>query len=207
MSNPPSRKWGLIFCSMRCLGFLHPIGLHCIATPPYFCAMEKEIVNKVAASGLVTLELEHHLPSNTRKGIDLADQLFQGLILREKDFRGWLAEHAWDAYAGCDVFIHCSADAIVPQWAFMLVAVQLAPHANRVIQGDQHALDVLIAHEMVAAIDQETYRDARVIVKGCSDASINGHAYTALTAKLQPVVKSLMFGEPCSTVPLYKRPQ
>ena len=205
-SNLPPRKWGLFYACKFLLEHSCDKKFALFeCCPHYFCAMEKEIVNKVAASGLVTLELEHYLPSNTRKGIDLADQLFQGLILREKDFRGWLAQHPWGDYAGCDVFVHCSADAIVPQWAFMLVAIHLAPHAHRVIQGDQHALDVLIAHEMVAAIDKESFRDARVIIKGCSDASINGHAYTALTAKLQPVVKSLMFGEPCSTVPLYKR--
>jgi hypothetical protein len=173
----------------------------------YFCRMEKEIVNKVAASGLVTIELERFLPTNARKSIDLADQLFQGLILREKDFRAWLAEHPWTNYTDCDVHVYCSADAIVPQWAFMLVAVQLAPIAHRVIQGDARTLEVIIAHEMVNPILADDYRDARVIIKGCSDASINGHAYTLLTAKLQPVVKSLMFGEPCSTVPLYKRPQ
>jgi hypothetical protein len=155
---------------------------------------------------LVTLELENYLPAARRMGIDLADQLFQGLVLREKDFREWLAGKEWSLYDGALVHVYCSADAIVPQWAFMLVAVKLAPIAELVVQGDASVLDTVVAHHMVSAIQPMDYKDARVIIKGCSDASINGHAYTLLASRLQPHVKSLMFGEPCSTVPLYKRP-
>ena len=169
--------------------------------------MDAPIVNKVASSGLVTIELENHLPTNPRFVIDLADQLFQGLVLREKDFREWLSQHDWSHYDQAMVAVHCSADAIVPQWAFMLVATKLGQKARLVIQGDAKDLDKFIAHEMVKALNMADYQDAKVIIKGCSDASINGHAYTLLAFNLQPVAKSLMFGEPCSTVPLYKRTQ
>jgi hypothetical protein len=167
--------------------------------------MDSTIVNKVANSGLVTIELENQLPKNPRLVIDLADQLFQGLVLREKDFREWISLHDWNLYNDAMVAVHCSADAIVPQWAFMLVATKLGQKAKLVIQGDAQDLDLFIAHEMVQALNIADYQDAKIIIKGCSDASINGHAYTLLAFNLQPVAKSIMFGEPCSTVPLYKR--
>jgi Protein of unknown function (DUF2480) len=169
--------------------------------------MDSTIVNKVASSGLVTIDLEQFLPTNHLMEIDLAPQLFQGLVLREKDFREWIKHHLWSNYQDAYVHIHCSADAVIPQWAFMLVSIQLAGVAQSVVQATKHEAALLIAHHMVERMDLETYRDTRVIVKGCSDALINGHAYTYLTYRLQPLVKSLMFGEPCSTVPLYKRAQ
>jgi len=174
---------------------------------PYLYTMESTIVNKVASSGLVTIDLEQVIPAVKWMPVDLAPLLFQGLVLREKDFREWVKEHDWAMYNDAHVYIYCSADAIVPQWAYMLVAGHLAGKAKWVAQANASEASMLLAHQTVAQINADDYRDARVVVKGCSDALIHGHAYTLLAARLQPVVKSLMFGEPCSTVPLYKRAQ
>jgi hypothetical protein len=169
--------------------------------------MESTLVNKVASSGLITIDLEHLLPAAHWMEVDLSPLLFQGLVLREKEFRDWVKTHHWEQYQGAHVYMHCSADAIVPQWAFMLVATQLAGRAAWMAQADAREARNLWTHQIIEGMDITTYRDARVVIKGCSDAKIPGHAYTLLTARLQPIVKSLMFGEPCSTVPLFKRAQ
>ncbi|MBL7944350.1 MAG: DUF2480 family protein [Flavobacteriales bacterium] len=163
-----------------------------------------EIVNKVAASGIVTLDPEALLPAGPRVVIDIAEQLWQGLVLREKDFRDWIQAHDWSQYKGAHVAIHCSADAIIPNWAYMLVSAQLAPHANTIVFGDRNQLLSAIASQVVDTLSAEDFRDKRVVVKGCSDAEVPVSMYVDIVRKLQPVVRSLMFGEPCSTVPILK---
>ncbi len=164
---------------------------------------KEDIVNKVDESGLVQLDLSQLYRPGTRSTFDLASFLHEGLVLKEKDFRQQLADCDWSVYRGCFVAVTCTADAIVPTWAFMLAAVHLAPVAECVVMGTPEALEETLFLEAVAGLDAEAYRDRRVVVKGCGE-KVPAPAYVALVNKLQPVVKSLMFGEPCSTVPLYK---
>lgn len=167
--------------------------------------MEGEIINRVANSGLVTLDLEALYHPGERVVYDLKQNLFMGQILREKDFRDFLKTHDWSQYAGKNVAIVCSEDAIVPTWAYMLLAVHLEPHAHAVVFGDLRALEDKLFFEALEKINLDDYRDARVVVKGCSKVPVPTSAYVELTRRLRPVVQTLMFGEPCSTVPLYKR--
>jgi hypothetical protein len=165
------------------------------------------IVNKVANSGLINLDLEDFYPAGPRMGIDLADYLFQGLILREKDFRSALKEADWSSYQDAFVYIHCSADAIVPLWAYMLLSSQLAPFAKKVVFGSSEDLEAALYQEIIEDMDIQEFVDQRVIVKGCSNKPVPNQAFVALVQKIQPVVKSLMFGEACSTVPVFKKPR
>lgn len=167
----------------------------------------EEIINKVANSGLVTLDLEDYYHQGERVVYDLKDNLFMGLILKEKDFREFLKSHDWAQYAGKNVAITCTEDAIIPTWAYMLLTLQLEPHANAVVFGSLNHLEEKLYFDAIARIDVEAYRDVRVVVKGCSKHPVPTAAYVELTRKLQPVVQSLMFGEPCSTVPLFKKPK
>lgn len=167
--------------------------------------MEEQIVNKVAQSGIITINLENFIPEGELSTFDMKDYLFQGLMLREKDFRAFVKEHDWSAYSGRHVAITCSADAIVPTWAYMLVSNRLQPHARTVIFGDLQTLRTFLFHESLKQIDPADYIDARVVIKGCGDKEVGPEAYVEITRLLSPVVKSLMFGEPCSTVPVYKR--
>jgi len=164
---------------------------------------EPEIVNKVDRSGVVQLDLESLWPAGERRVFDLKDYLVDGLVLREKDFRQALKEHDWEAYRDCFVALTCTADAIVPTWAFMLAAVYLDGVARRTVFGDAQRLEEMLFEEALAGLDPSAYRDRSVIVKGCSD-KVPLSAYAALVRVLKPVVKSLQFGEPCSTVPLFK---
>ena len=170
--------------------------------------MSDTLVNRVAESGLITLRPEEWIPKDEIMEFDLKPFLFQGLMLREQDFRDQIKKHAWDSYKAKVVCVHCSADAIIPSWAFMLVTAMLAPVAKSVFYGTQAQWT---SGQMLMIIDQinaETYRDQRVIIKGCSNGVVIGpEVFVALSAKLVPVVQSLMFGEPCSTVPVYKRPK
>lgn len=167
--------------------------------------MEGEIINRVAKSGLVTLDLEEFYHPGERVVYDLKDNLFMGMILREKEFRDFLKTHDWSQYAGKAVAITCSEDAIIPTWAYMLLAVHLEPYAHTFVFGDLRALEDKLFFEAIEKIDVEAYRDARVVVKGCSKVPVPTAAYVELTRRLRPVVQTLLFGEPCSTVPLYKR--
>jgi len=167
--------------------------------------VEDQIINKVALSGLVTLDLEEHYPAGERVIYDIKDNLFMGLILKEKDFRAFLKEHDWSQYTGKHVAITCSEEAIVPLWAYMLLTVYLEPYANTVIFGNAEDLEKKLFDQVLNTLDLEQYRDVRVVVKGCSDKQIPPYVYVELTRRLRPLVKSLMFGEPCSTVPLYKQ--
>lgn len=166
-----------------------------------------DIINKVTQSALVTLNLEELLHPGERVVYDIKDNLFHGLMLREKDFRAFVKEHDWSVYAGKNVAIICSADAIVPTWAYMLLATKLQPYVNYFVFGNLEALEQALMQEAIAKIDAEDYIDAKVVIKGCGSIPVPTYAYVEIMRKLQPVVSSLMYGEPCSTVPLYKRPK
>lgn len=164
-----------------------------------------EILNKIANSGLITIDLEDLYPKGERVSYDIAQNLWQGLALKEKDFREFIKTNDWSVYQDKYVAIHCSADAIVPTWAFMLLSTALQPFAKKIIFGSLEELENNLFSEVISNIKAEDYVDARVIIKGCSNLPVPTSAYVELTNKLLPVVKSLMFGEPCSTVPLYKK--
>ena len=168
--------------------------------------MSGTLVNKVANSGLITLKPEEWAPREQPASFDLKDFLFMELILKEKDFREALKSYNWEQYKGTPLCVFCSADAIIPSWAYMLVTTYATPVAKSVFYGtpaqwfDHQLLD------FIQQLDVTPYHDERVIIKGCSDGlEISPSVYVALTHKLMPVVKSLMFGEPCSTVPVFKR--
>ncbi|MCB0791974.1 MAG: DUF2480 family protein [Flavobacteriales bacterium] len=165
------------------------------------------ILNKVAASGIITIDLEEMYPQGERVVLDLKPLLWQEVALKEDDLRDFCKAHDWAQYNGKFVAVHCSADAIIPTWAFMLVATHLQPHAAFVTQGGSDQLERAIFTRFVQQLDIGPYQQARVVVKGCSKLPVPLNAYVELSAKLLPVVKSLMFGEPCSTVPLYKAPK
>ena len=166
-----------------------------------------EIINRVEKSGLVTINLEEYFHPGERVVWDMADWLFQGLILREKDFRAGLKEVDWSKYDGKNVAITCSVDAIIPTWAYMLVATSLEGHANMVVTGTLETLEYALFDSAIRSIDRNSLDGARVVVKGCGKLPVPNAAYVRLSLYLKPVVASLMFGEPCSTVPVYKRPR
>lgn len=164
------------------------------------------IVNKVAESGLITLDLQDYLPKEEQLAVfDLKDFLFMGLILREKDFRTALPGLDWTPYAGKAVALCCTADAIIPAWAYMLAATYLEPVSGEVFMGTALELRKHLLLENIAALPQEEYVDKRVVIKGCGDAFIPADAYVGITLKLRSVAKSIMYGEPCSTVPVFKK--
>ena len=163
------------------------------------------IVNRVEESGIITLDLEELIPDRTRSYIDIKDQLFKGLILREKDFRSWVKQHDWSQYNNHDVAVYCSADAVVPTWAYMLIATAISPITSSIYFTQPDNLSAMIAERAVSKIDTLQYSDSRVVIKGCGNRDISNHAYVMLTSKLTSVAKSVMFGEPCSTVPVYKK--
>jgi hypothetical protein len=167
--------------------------------------MENEIVNKVSQSGLITIDLEEYYPEGERVLFDIKDQLFQGLILREKDFREFIKNEDWSKYKNKYVALTCSADAIVPTWAYMLLTTQLEPVAKKVVFGDLETLETILYNEILSKINVADYKDARVVIKGCGELPVPKAAYVQITALLRPVAKSIMYGEPCSTVPLYKQ--
>jgi len=167
-----------------------------------------EIVNKVKNSGLITLDLEDLVPApETLTGLDIKDQLWQGMVLKEKDFREFITANDWQVYQDKIVHVYCSEDAIVPPWAFMLLASSLSGIAKNVVFGNQKEAIETVVYEAIAAMDISNYQDNRVVIKGCAKISNIEKIFTALTFKLRPVVKSLMYGEPCSTVPIYKAPK
>jgi hypothetical protein len=167
--------------------------------------MSEAIVNKVANSGLITLDLEQYLPSGDVAVFDLKDFLFMELILKEKDFREALKNLDWSVYEGKYVAITCTADAIIPFWAYMLVASYLQPVAKEVYTGSKEELEKHLLLKNIAAIPDQQFAGQRVVVKGCGDVPIGAYAYAAITQKLRPLVKSIMYGEPCSTVPVFKQ--
>ena len=164
------------------------------------------IVNKIAESGLISLDLQDYLPKEEElAGFDLKDFLFMGLILKEKDFRAALQGLDWSVYKDKAVGLFCSADAIIPAWAYMLVGTYLEPVARIVFMGKTEDLRKELLVRNINALPAADYVDKRVVVKGCGDEFIPADAYLALTLKLRPVAKSIMYGEPCSTVPVYKK--
>ena len=167
--------------------------------------MENEIINRVANSSLITFDLEKLHVAGGRAVYDIKDHLYEGLILREKDFREHVKTHSWSDYQDKLVSIVCTADAIVPTWAYMLLAVALKPYARRVFFGSVEEMEKELFHEKLSAIDWEQYRNAKVVVKGCSDVHVPVSAYVEATAQLSSVAASVMYGEPCSTVPIFKR--
>lgn len=169
--------------------------------------MAEEIVNRVARSGLITIDLEDWYPEGRRVAYDLKNNLWQGLALKEKDFRDFVKNHDWSVYKDQFVAIHCSVDAIIPTWAYMLLATKISPFAKRVVFGSIPDLEQLLFEECLNKIDPKEYQDARIVIKGCSNKDIPTMAYVKLVELLQPYATVLMFGEPCSTVPLWKRPK
>jgi len=169
--------------------------------------IQTNIVNKVAQSGLVTVDLANYHPKADNVVYDIKDNLFHGLILKEKDFREFIKTHDWSQYAGKHVAITCTTDAIVPTWAYMLLANKLEPYATTVIFGDSEELLRIQYAAAIEQIDMEQFRDQRVVVKGCGDTFIPESTFVQFTVKLSKVAKSIMYGEPCSTVPVFKRTQ
>jgi hypothetical protein len=164
------------------------------------------IVNKVAESGIITLDLAGYIPSEEElAGFDLKPFLFREMILKEKDYRASLQTHDWEQYKGKHVALFCSIDAIIPIWAYMLAASYLEPFAASVYYGTPEELKKHLLLQRLSSIDKTEYADKRVVIKGCGDTPIPDAAYVTITEHLRPVVKSLMYGEPCSTVPIYKK--
>lgn len=164
-----------------------------------------EIINKVAQSSLEVFDLEDLYPVGLRSGIDLSQWLLGGIILKEKDFRSSLKEVDWSEYSGRYVAIFCTTDAIVPAWAKMLITSHLQPFAKQILSCSLHEIDGFLYHEILSKIDFSKYRDKPVIVKGCSKKPVPESAYVLAVQNLMPFAKSIMYGEACSAVPLYKK--
>ncbi|TRZ45966.1 DUF2480 family protein [Robertkochia solimangrovi] len=165
----------------------------------------EEIRNRVAESKLVTLDLEDLYPVGERVGLDISDWLYEGLILREKDFRERADTYNWEQYRDKYVAIYCSSDTILPAWAIMFLSTRLQGIAKKVVAGDFKMLETVIFQDLIRDFDVSQYENKPVIVKGCSKKPVPENAYLQLLAKLQPVAKSIMYGEACSSVPLVKR--
>ena len=167
--------------------------------------MPEEIINRVTNSKLKTFDLEEIYPEGKRVLFDVKDWLFQEIVLKEKDFREYVKNHDWSQYKNCFVAVTCSINVIIPSWAFMLVASELSVFANKVVIGSLETLETSIYQELLSFLDYSDFIDVPVIIKGCSNKPIPDSAYAFLIAKLQPISRSIMFGEACSTVPLFKR--
>ena len=163
------------------------------------------IVNKVADSGIITLDLEIFYPKNEVVGLDLKNFLFMEMILKEKDFREQLDKINWQDYKNKLVAVFCSVDAVIPMWAYMLISAKLSPYTNDIYFGNKSEAIEKTIEKNIDSISTDEYKDKRVVVKGCGELPIGESAYVAITNKLRPVVKSIMYGEPCSTVPVYKK--
>lgn len=166
--------------------------------------MSEEIINKVAQSGLITIDLESFYPENDITVFDLKPMLFMEMIIKEKDFRETLLNTDWTIYEGSVVTVTCSADAIIPMWAYMLVASYLQPFASKVYFGTPEQATEQFLLEKIRTLDTAEYAGTRIVVKGCGDKNIGPAAYLEITSRLRPVVRSIMYGEPCSTVPIFK---
>lgn len=168
---------------------------------------QAEIINRVAQSPLITFNLEDYYQPGERVLFDIKDWLFQGLILKEMDFRAAVKEHNWEQYENQHVALTCTADAIVPTWAYMLIATKLEPYAATFIHGDLKELEKMLFKSALDKIDVNDFLDKKIVVKGCGHLPVPEFAYVEITRKLRPVAASIMYGEPCSTVPLYKKPK
>lgn len=169
--------------------------------------MEKTLVNKVAASGLVTINMEEWFPKMDILELDLKEFLFHGLILKEKEFRQAVNEMDWTMYEGKVLCVHCSTDAIIPVWAFMLVAAASEVYAQDLHWGTRRSYIRKFFKTTIDSLDEQQYAGQRLIIKGCSKEDVPASAYMDITRKLKPVAQSIMYGEPCSTVPVYKKPK
>ncbi len=166
---------------------------------------EQEIINRVANSALQVFDLEDYYPEEERVSLDISQWLWEGFVLREKEFREALKNHDWEQYHNKFIALHCSTDAIVPAWAYMLVTVYVQPFAKKMIQGTPEELNIAIYQELLDKLDYTGYTGKPVIVKGCSRKPVPQEAYVMAAQKLMPFAKSIMFGEACSSVPLYKK--
>ncbi len=169
--------------------------------------IDQPLVNRVANSGLITINLEDYFPKAAIKTFDLKDYLFMELILKEQDFRAALKEHDWTQYNDKVLCVFCSNDAIIPTWAFMLVTTYATAYAADIVQADEVTYLKMAYQKALATINPANYEGKRIVIKGCGSKPVPVSAYVELTRLLQPVVKSIMFGEPCSTVPIYKQPK
>ena len=167
--------------------------------------MNEPFINKVAESGLISLDLETWYPKEETAVFDMKDHLFMGMILKEKDFREALKSLDWSFYANKNVALTCSAEAIIPVWAWMLVATYLQPVAKEIVMGDEKELHKHLFLKNLSTINVNDYADQRVVIKGCGETPIADYVYMEITKLLRPVAKSIMYGEPCSTVPVYKK--
>lgn len=167
--------------------------------------MSGEIVNRIANSPIITFKPEEFYPQGERVLLDIKDQLFHGMILRERDFRNWVKTHDWSQYQDKHVAITCSADAIIQTWAWMILEVSLQPFAKTVVFGSLQDLELQLWRETLDKIDFSEFADRPVVVKGCSHIQIPAGIYVEITRRMMPHVKKLSFGEPCSTVPVYKK--
>jgi hypothetical protein len=166
--------------------------------------MAEEIINRVANSKLITVDLEDYYPEGQRVIFDIKDWLYEGFVLREKEFRAQVKAYNWTQHQGQYIALTCSTDAIVPAWAYMLITIQLEPFAKRTLLGNLETLETAIYQEIIANLDITTFKDKPVIVKGCAKKPVPNNAYLMLSSKLKPVAKSILFGEACSSVPLFK---
>lgn len=166
---------------------------------------ENEIVNRVAKSGLVQLDMADFFPTHDIVEYDIAQNLWQGIALKEKDFREFIKTNDWAKYKNVHVGLTCSADAIVPSWAYMLLSSALQDFAVSIHFGTKSEVEQLLLLESIQSINAEEYQDTRIVIKGCGDKTVSEAAWVTITNVLQPVAKSLMFGEPCSTVPVFKK--
>ena len=167
--------------------------------------MNKPLVNRVANSALKVINLEDYYPKEEVLTFDIKDYLFRELLLKEKDFRTALKEHDWTQYQDKTLLVYCSSDAIIPMWAYMLIATYATPYVSSLFQGDKVAYTQAAFSKQIEATDWSIYKDQLVCVKGCGDKAVPAAAYMELTRLLQPVAKRIMYGEPCSTVPIYKK--
>jgi|CXWK01.1.fsa_nt_gi hypothetical protein len=166
--------------------------------------MEQEIKNRVADSGILQIDPKDFIPVTTLAELDIKGWLFEELILKEKDFREHIRQHNWQQYDGAAVAVYCSVDAIIPTWAYMLVSEALHLHASTIFFGNTIQLKEKLTNDAIEKINIENYRNKRIVIKGCGEENFSPAVYMLLTQKLKPVVRSIMFGEPCSTVPVYK---
>lgn len=167
--------------------------------------MAEEIINRVANSKLKVIDLEDFYPIGRRVLFDIKDWLLEGLVLRENDFRTYVKEHDWSQYNDCYVALHCSTDAIVPDWAYMLISLELEEFSKLTVIGSLEHLESLLFSKIISELDLSTYQDMPVIINGCSNKPVPANALVLLSQKLRPIAKSIMFGEACSSVPLFKR--
>jgi len=167
--------------------------------------MAEEIINRIANSKLINIDLEELYPNGKRILFDIKDWLFEGIILKEKDFREHVANHDWSQYQDNYVALTCSEDAIIPSWAYLLLSSELAPFAKKIVVGNLEMLETVLFQDIIQDFKVDDFKDKPIIIKGCAEKLIPPSAFAFLIQKLQPIAKTIMYGEACSTVPLYKR--